>query len=302
MDVPVSYLTVPADLVNEAIDMLGEPGKIIGDITDGTVVAEAARRYYGQGLRQLLRSARWDFARKRVRLQLLGDASGNTPPLGVSPYVECPWRFCYEWPVDALLGLWLPWTPTSGQPVSGNGIPLTTGNSAPVSYYGMTPGRYLVSASDQYPVEVGSVPWDQLPDFQRTSGVGPTSRKVILTDCCDAEFVYIKMEPTIEVWDALFRQAMVTMLAIALAPVAIEDPKLRIAERDRLIPILRNAVSDARVANNNENAYPQSTDFEASFIRARNYGWWGGNAWGDGLGGLGYSGMGESFSWGGSVF
>lgn len=286
--------------------MLGQSGKIIGDIVDGTTVSEAARRFYGQGLRQLLRTARWDFARKRTHLQLLGDATGNAQP-PISPYVERPWAFCYQWPVDALLGLWLPWSPPSGQPISATGIPLTTGNSGPIVQYGMIPGRYLVGSSDQYPVLIGNQPWDQQPDLQRTSGVGPTSRKVILTDCCNAEFVYIKFEPTIEVWDALFRHAFVTMMAIALAPTAIEDPKLRIAERDRLIPILRNAVADARVANNNESGYPQSTDFEASFIRARNYGWRGAGAGLNGglvggLGGVGYFGLGESLAWGGSVF
>ena len=40
MDVPVSYLSTPARVVNEAVDMLGKPGMIIGDITDGTPIAE----------------------------------------------------------------------------------------------------------------------------------------------------------------------------------------------------------------------------------------------------------------------
>jgi hypothetical protein len=300
----IPYLTPPATIVNEALDMLSAPGKIIGDVTDGTVVAETARRNYGQALRQLLRTAYWDFARKRARLTLLGDATGNSAP-PISSIVESPWLYAYAWPIDGVQGRWLPWNPTNAQPVSATGIPLTTGVSA-LTQYPQTPGRFLVSSSDQYPIEVGSVPWTDLPDLRRTFGVGPTNRKTILTDCCEAWFVYTRFVPAIEEWDALFRQAMVTMMAVVLAPAAIEDAKLRIAERDRLLPILKSAVADARVANGNEAGMPQTTDFEASFIRARNqYGWGAVGNVAPLAGGAiaGYFGMGwDSCSWGGSVF
>lgn len=306
MDVPVSFLTSPSSIVNQAIDMLGQPGKIIGDIADGTPVAETARRNYGQALRQLLRTAHWDFARKRARLVLLGDATGTALPLGVSPLVECPWQFAYEWPLDGLQGRWLPWNPTNAQPTNSSGVPLTTGVSIGVNYP-MVPGRFLVSSSELYPVELGSVPWNQLPDFQRTAGVGPISRKVILTDCCNAEFVYTKLVTTIEEWDALFRDAMVTMMALILAPVAIEDPKLRAEERNRLVPVLKNSIDNARVANGNEAGMPQSTDTTPPWITARSGGWWGaqqglgGSLWGGtGLGGFGLGW--ESMSFGGSVY
>lgn len=306
MDIPVSYLTSPAVLVNEAVDMLGQPGKIIGDITDGTIVAETARRYYGQGLRQLLRTAPWDFCRKQAVLQLLGDATTTTPAMGVSTYVEPPWSYCYAWPIDAVYGRWMPWNPTNAQPET-NGVPDTTGVSALVNY-NLIPGRYLVGSSDQYPIEVGTVPWNQLPDLQRTEGLGPISRKVILTNCCNASFVYTRLSTNPEEWDGLFRQALVTMLAIALAPTAIENEKVSLATRDRLAPILKNMVADARVANGNESGFPQTTDFEASFILARNsgsLGWastypgYGGTAV---LGGYGSACGWDSMSWGGSVY
>lgn len=299
--VQIPYLQTPAYIVNQAIDMLGQSGKIIGDINDGTPVAETARRNYGQGLRQLLRTAHWDWARKRAKLTLLGDATGQSAP-PVSNIVECPWAYAYGWPIDGVQGRWLPWTPTNAQPKSSTGVPLTTGVSTLVQYQ-QTPGRFLVASSDQYPIEIGNVPWDQMPDLQRTEGLGPINRKIILTDCCDAWFVYTRLATVIEEWDDLFRQAFVTMMALVLAPVAIEDPKLRMAECNRLIPILRNAIADARVANGNEAGWPQTTDFEASFIRARN---WGisnsnsGNPYPD-TGGVLSMGW-DTMSWAGSVF
>lgn len=247
-----------------------------------------------------------------AKLQLLGDATGNssTDVPAVSPYVECPWAYAYGWPIDAIQGRWLPWTPINAQPDNSNGVPLTTGNTS-VAQYNLTPGRFLVSSSDQYPILVGQpASWEQMPDIQRTEGLGMTSRKVILTNCCEAHFVYTRLVTTIEEWDALFREAFVIMCAIALAPTVIKDKKLMIAERDRLLPILKMAVADARVASGNEVGMPQSTDFEASQIRARNwgagYGGWGAGGFGafsGGAGGLGYMGCGfDMMSFGGSVF
>jgi hypothetical protein len=178
---------------------------------------------------------------------------------------------------------------------------MTTGTSTLVPYP-MIPGRFLVSSSDQYPIEVGTLPWSQLPDLQRTEGVGPVNRKIILTDCPCAEFVYTRLGTIIEEWDDLFRQAFVTMMALVLAPVAITDPKLRTAEIDRLRPVLKNAVADARVANGNEQGMPQSTDHQPLWISAR--GGWG---WGNGMGDIGTTGWyfypyDSALSWCGSVF
>lgn len=288
--------------MNEAIDMLGKPGMIIGDITDGTPVAETARRNYGQALRQLLRTAHWDFARKQAVLNLLGDATGNSAP-PVIQAVEAPWVYAYEWPGDACQGRWLPWNPTNGQPTGMGGIPLTTGVSLGVPYP-LTPGRFLVASSNLYPIETGSVPWNQLPDISRTEGLGPVYRKVILSDCAQASFVYTRLVTVVEEWDSLFRQAFVTMLAMVLLPVAVEDEKVRAAEYDRLVIRLRNAVADARVANGNESSYPQSTDHQPIWLTARSGGLWGGYA---NIGGNLYSGYSyypwdSSMLWCGSVF
>src|ERR1039458_9281246 len=184
MDVPVAYPTTPAAIINEAVDILGASGEIIGALTDGTDVSETARRNYGQALRRLLRTAYWNFARKRAKLQLLGDAlAGTALPMGVSPYVEPPWAFAYALPPDCVMARWVPWSPLNAQPDNSSGVPLTTGVSASV-FYSQRPAPFLISSSDQYPIEVGSVPWSQLPDLQRTFGLGPTSREIVLTNVC----------------------------------------------------------------------------------------------------------------------
>ncbi len=301
----IPYLSSPATLVNEALDALGQHSKIIGDLTDGTPVAEAARRNYGVILRGLLRTAHWAFARRQAALQLLGDATGQSPS-NISTQVEQPWTYAYAWPVDGVAARWMPAAiplTTNGTLTNQQGVPLTTGQGAVAPPVPLLPARFLVSSSDFYPIETGISDWTQLPDIQRTEGLGPTSRWIILTDQQNANFVYTRLVTVIEEWDPLFRQAMVALLCVALAPTAIEDPKLRIAERDRHILIARNAVADARVVSGMDTGSPQSTDHQPAWITARNSGWWGAN----GMTGLGvgpgyYFCSYEGFNFGGSVY
>ena len=301
MDVPISFLQPPSRIVNQAIDMLGEPGQIIGAITDGTLVAETARRNYGEALRQLLRASHWAFARQRTRLTLLGDATG-TSAAPVIQLVEPGWTYAYAWPTDAVQGRWLPWTPWNAQPTNAQGIPLTTGSSSVVNYP-QSPGRFLVSSSSLYPVQTGVPPWNQQPDLQRTEGVGPIYRKIILTNCAQADFVYTRLVTTIEEWDDGFRQAMVMMMAMVLAPVALKDPKLRLAEMARLAPVLKNTIDNARLESANESGYPMTTDHQPVWMTARSSGWWGmDGGMGGPLSGNTFYPYDSSFSWCGSVF
>lgn len=298
-DVVIPYLQAPSDIVNEALDALGaDEESTLGDITDGTRVAETARRNYAQALRQLLRTAHWNFARKYVKLTLLGDATGQSAA-PVIPIVEQPWTYAYGWPIDAVQGRWLPvsWPTSVENEITNNtGIPLTTGQTT-FQMGPQIPGRFLVSSSDQYPIVVGQPPWLSMPDLQRTEGLGPVYRKTILTDVCNAHFVYTRLVTTIEEWDGLFRQAMVMMMALVLAPVAIKDPKLRLAWRNDAIPILRNTIADARVANGNEATTSASVDHQPVWITARNGGAWAGGLGGGGQGLSGY----QFFPWDASM-
>lgn len=304
MSIPVSYLTTPSAVVNQSLDRIGaDEDRILGDVTDGSRVGEAARRSYGRILRQLLRSNHWPFARRQQKLQLLGDVTGGAQP-PVIDKVEPPWSFAYAWPTDAVQGRWMPWNPASAQPTDIQGTPLTTANSAPVQY-NMIPGRFLVTSSSDYPIEVGQLSWDQLPDLQRTEGLGPIYRKIILTNCACAHFVYTRLVTVIEEWDDDFREAMVVAMALALAPVAIKDRKEALQQRNELIPILNNTLADAKAKAMNEAGFPQSTSFQSSWITGRNAGYLAGLGYGNfgaGVGGLGYYGIGAGDYWGGSVY
>lgn len=304
-DVPIAYLTPVSDLVNQAIDGLGQPGKIIGDIGDGTLVSETARRNYGPILRMLLRGAHWGFARKMGPLTLLGDITGQSAA-PVIPLVENPWTYAYAWPMDAVAGRWMP---AGCPPGSGSQQPPpTTAFPGAGTVTQLVPGRFLISSSNLYPIEVGNVPWDQAPDLSRTEGLGPVNRKIILSNNPPpAQFVYTRLVTVIEEWDDSFRQAMVSLLQVVLAPVAIEDPKLRVTERDKAVAMARNMIADARVASANEAGWPQGINRQPDYMTRRNRGWWnyGGGAAGAGgyLYGGGYDSLNyEGFACGGAVF
>jgi hypothetical protein len=295
---PVFYLTPPSAVVNEAIDSLGESGQIIGSVTDGTVLAEAARRNYSRQLRNLLRTAHWNFARFEAPMQCLGDATGQTPNTVTN--VEQPWTYAYAWPTDCVAARWVP-SPVC--PANGNTTVPLFQSVGPFPAIPLLPGRFLVSSSNLYPIEIGILPWNGLPDLRRTEGLGPTYRRVILTDIPNALLVYTRLVTVIEEWDDLFRQAMVASMAVVLCPLAIKDPKMRMAERDRQVAIARNAIADARVANGNDAGFPQTTQHTPPWVSARNGGW-NQDAFG-GAGGVGTLGLylpWEPYSLGGNVF
>lgn len=296
-DVPIPYLQPPAIIINEALDRIGAYRKIIGDISDGSDVAEAARRNYGQALRKLLRTAHWNFARRQAPLTLLGDATGNSAPPVITT-VDQPWTYAYAWPIDGVAARWMPAGLPSTLPTN---PPLTTGVSS-LPQVPLIPARFLVSSSNLYPIEIGNVPWTQQPDLQRTFGVGPVNRTILLTDVCNAQFVYTRFEPVIENWDSSFREGLVAMMALILIPVAIDDPKERMAQRNAMIPIVKNTVDDARVANGNDAGYPQTTDHQPIWITARSSGWLGGAGAFGGLSGYTYFPWDASMSWSGNVF
>lgn len=300
-------MTQPSDIVNRAIDVLGLPERIIGDIeTDGTEASEAARRVYYEALRQLLSAAHWAFARQRGQLQLLADRLGQTINQATGqPYsiaVEPPWRFAYAWPIDGVRARWLPWNGLlSGGTVAGNiaipPVPLMTGlPQASLGWPREGPGRFLLSTSDQFPTIIGEAA--NLPS--PAEGVGLTRRRIVLTDVPCAWLVYTGLLVDPDVWDALFSEAMVAVLASRLAMPLIPDKKLSLPTRDKQMAIAVNAVREARAASGNEAGFPQSTDQVPDWIRARRagyaYGWPGGAAAIGGESGPGYFAMGYDTS------
>jgi hypothetical protein len=310
--------TEPAHIVNRSLDAIGSP-VTIGSIFDGTTESEAARRIYTTALLQLLRASHWSFSRKRGPLTLLGDSTGQTQNVGT--IVEAPWIYCYAWPNDAVCARWLPWSglPPSalaiagGPPIPGNiqppnpAVPITPNLNVPSIplYPYERPARFLLSNTDQYPSQIGPY----APDFDATQGVGPVSRRIILTNVPQAQFVYTYLAAEIEVWDSLFDQAMVSVLASQLAMKVLRDPKLAIAERNAHIAIAKDAIRQARVSSDNEAGFRQSTDHQPDWLRVRRlggFGRWGAGGF-DGFGGGGGPGVygygWESFSFAdGSVY
>jgi hypothetical protein len=325
------------DVCNQAFDALGT-GIVIGSILDGTTESEAARRWYGPELRALLRTANWAFARKRSPLQLLADATGQTTTVGTQ--VEPPWLYAYAWPIDAVRARWLPWsgfapqglaTPGGLPPIPGQislpaGVPIMPNLNTPASpLWREVPSRFLCAVSDQYPVEIGAQNWDTLPDLDNIEGVGPNSRRVIYTNVppfgafgalAGAQLVYTFLCLEVEVWDDMFREALVATLASRLAMPAIAgkatstaaDRQAALTERNTQIAIAKNLVREARVASSQEAGYPMRTDQEPDWLRTRRTGRarWGFSFDGfDGAGaGPGYTYFGwEAMGWAdGSVF
>lgn len=303
-------LYTPADVINRSLDSIGV-GQLIGQLTDGTRESEAARRIYSPTLRQLLRTAHWGFARKQAALLLLGDATGSTldPGTGtpISQMVEQPWTYCYGWPNDGVAARWLPWSSNSitgaippAQPVLPPNVTQTMGPLARLA-----PARFLVSTSDQFAAEVGQVDWDNIPDFGE--GQGAINRRVILTDVQGATLVYTYLASEIEMWDSLFSEAMVAIMAARLALPLVVNPSASAKEqamqrnaaiglRNAQIAIAKDAIREARVASANEMGFPQSVAHTPDWISGRSsggrwssmdgpgYSWcgWEGMAFGDG--------------------
>lgn len=307
----------PTDLVNRSIDAIGLPGRIIGDINDGSEASELARRQYGPLLRQLLRTAHWSMARFNGQMQILGDATGMTKtPQGtpISNQVEPPWLYAYAWPIDCLQPIWLPWNgqTLSGPAPPGNitmsfdgspGIPpLMTGiNALPNTFGRMVPARFLSSTSAAFPPIVGQADWQQLADATSGEGVGIRRRRVILTNVpptydqnnnpIGAMLVYTGLAAEPSLWDSLFAQAFVAVLAERIVMSMVVDPEASVDDqakqrsaalqvRNQQISIAKVAIREARVASANEAGFPQNAVHQADWIRAHRIYGAGPNGWG----------------------
>ncbi len=308
-------MTVPADIGNRALDAAGWPGPMIGDLEEGTEQATPVLRAYGPGLRQLLRTAHWDFARKMAPMTLLADATGQTSTVGTQ--VADP-QFVYEYalPTDCVKARIVPWNNINspGTPQFSGSFPIVQGPAPPgaVSMTGLQsptsppfirliPARFLVTLDYNYPALVGSITdWSQLPDIQTVEGQGPQQRTVILTNVQNASLVYTALVLYPDEWDPLFQEAFVQLLAARIALPLAKDKRLGLALQAQAIAACKMAIADARVVNGNESGFPQTTDHTPDFIRTRwsQWGMWG-NAAGPGVlwGGWDQMGFGD-----GSVF
>ncbi len=295
---------LPTDVVNQSLDAIGWP-QVLGDIEDGSQAAAILLRAYDECLKQLLRAANWDFARKQVPLQLLGDATGNTPDVGT--LVQEPWIYCYAYPPDCAKVRFVPQNyanPANTTPAGNISIPSTpqTTGAAAVPFIGrqLQPARFVVASDVNYPPLPGQQFWE-------IQGVSPQGRTVINTNVKNAMVVYTAQMKYPNVWDPLFRAAFVAYLAAeaAIPMWAKIDRKFGLEMRNQQIPIVKAKVLEARLVDGNEGMY--SGDLSVDWMQTRQTGGtWAGPAWGSGgwgVGGPGVLGYGwDSLVLGGTSF
>ena len=285
-------MNLPQDIANQALDAAGVEFTI-GDLEEGTRPAQVLLRAYGQCLRQLLRGANWNFARKTAPLSLLADASGQTPNVG-KQVVMSGFLYEYSYPTDCMKVRFVPWNgPGLTPPVPQNNIqipqtPLYTGeNPQPQAGQRLRPARFLEATDPNYPPPAGS-------DFNAVQGVSPQGRTVILTNVKQALCVYTALMLYPSVWDSLFREALVMYLASQVCLALHKDKKLALEVRPQLIKGVKDKLTAARLVDGNEGWY--TNDIPVDWMAARNSGGWRGNGgwggFGSDVGGLGVLGYG----------
>lgn len=275
----------PAGVASQALDAIGWP-EVLGDLEEGTHQAQVALRAYGECLKQLLRAAHWDFARRQVPLLMLADASGQTANVGT--VVPQGWRYEYAYPIDCAKMRFVPANfdqSANGVP-AGNisinlAVPQNTGQGvAQAIGLRLQPTRFLLTNDPNYPV-AGVQPWD-------VPGISPQGRLVILSNVRNASAVYTMQAIYPSMWDALFRSAFVAYLAseIAIPIWAKKDVKVGMAMMNAQIPKVTGKVAEARAVSANEGT--SGSDIAVDWMRVRRGGGsWGGGSWGAGWDGGG---------------
>ena len=283
-------MNLPEDLANRVLDAIGSE-IVIGDMQEGTREAQVLLRSYGECLRQLLRAARWNFARKDAPLVLLADSSGQTPNVGTK--VPQPWIYEYEYPIDCMKARFVPWNYAStGAPVPPNNIvnpwPVPPGLSVAPNPPVQRPAPFVEAMDVNYAPPEGTLWWE-------VQGVSPAGRTVILTNVQCAQLVYTAYIPYPSMWDSQFRAALVAYLASEVALALSKDKKFGLTLRGQNIAIAKQKIAEARISDGNEGMY--SVKKNPDWMRVRNTGGgrWGGDEWGGGwYGGCGYDNIGFS--------
>jgi len=292
----------PTDIAQEALDSAGIDFTI-GDIESGSRFAQVCARKYRPCLTSLLRAARWQFARKQMPLQILGDV---TQTYTQSVLVIPPWLYEYALPNDCLQAHFVPFAPQTNVPVPQGNISVNTAlpvspalATTPGSYPGMLPARFLISRDVNYPPIQGQNWWE-------VQGQSPMGQTVVLTNVPQAQLVYTSLVLYPSEWDSLFREALVAYLASEVALILHTDKKLGLTVRAQQIAIAKEKLTIARIADANEGI--NVNDHVPDWLQARQigrggFGWAGGALDGGMLPGVYYSGWSPiAFADGGPAF
>ena len=218
--------TSPSDVINHALDLLGVPA--ISEMQEGSDAANAALRHYGPSVRDLLRAAPWNFARKTRVLDLMYDTTA-TPPPATDPAVTTivPWLYAYHYPQDCVRVRFVP------QIIPG----------APAQTPPMTGMSYSFPAGGQMPA-----PFVVTTLFELNA---------ILTNVQGAQLVYTAAMFDPQQWDSLFMSALVALLGARLALAVVADKKIAMALRAALSQEAAGALNLARVSDGNEGFHSQ---------------------------------------------
>lgn len=276
--------TSPAAICNRALMAIGSDAELSDpDLQEGTPAARSCLRAYGPVVRQMLRAAHWNFARREAQLTLLQDATGQTAGFSTTPgtpgYIGTgspgmgPWVYEYAWPTDGLKARYVPARPaTTNTAPPGNitlpATPLATNLSASSPFMRPVPARFLIS-QDTVPVQVG-VPasWEGQPNFGQ--GQSPSEQTVILTNVQNATLVYTALILYPNVWDPLFQEAVVAAIGERIAMQVLADKRLALAVRGEQIKVAQRVLDAARVSDGNEGW--TSNDLMPDWLRIRSGG------------------------------
>ncbi len=284
----MSDFYTPESVVNEALDAAALD-LVVGNLNEGSRQAQVALRKYSTCMHQLLRSAHWGFARKQAPLQLVADASGQTANVG--SLVPGPFQYSYNMPTDSLKVRYIPLNYQNQSPPippanivpADSDAPISTASGPPWNVQRIVPTRFLVTNDVNYIPEGAS---NNIP------GASPIGQTVILSNQQNAMCVYTFNASYPNLWDDLFRGAMVAFLASEIVLPLAKDKKFGMTMRDSNIAIAKMKVTEARATSANE-AGTSSSDLQVDWMRVRMvggfnsaYGWGGGQGAGYLFGGF----------------
>lgn len=241
-------MTSETDICNRALAESGARSSI-ASLTENSTEAKAAAQFYQSVRDQVLRAARWGFARKTATLSLLKAAPG-TPESTVaassvwtSASPAPPWLYSYALPSDCML-FWR--VQQQSNPIGSGGVPIfsvaSLGNNWGGYNYDQAPIRFEMGSDDD------------------ASG-NPV--KVILANEPQALGVYGRRITDPTIWDELFSEAVVQALAGKFAFAVSGDKELT----KMRLQLANAAIMAARAADSNQGL--TVAEHDASWITAR---------------------------------
>lgn len=268
----------PTAVVNQSLQACGLR-LVLGDIQDGTEAAQVCLRAYSECVRQMLRGAHWDWARRSAPLQLIADATGQSQ--GLPTNVPDGFVYEYAYPADCAKLRFIPANYVNASPPIPPGNIVPADSDAPITTATpnivptrLIPSRFLITNDPNRPGDGNNIP-----------GASPIGSTVILSNMQNALGVYTMQAMWLNLWDSLFRSAVVDYIASEIALVLHDDKKLGIAMQDRLAARAMAKLSEARRTNGNESW--ANSDLAVDWMRFRStgggFGYWGNN-WGAGPG------------------